>query len=131
MTAWKRNTSSLTDRREDEHGDEVRDGHEGVCNVGEVPDEVEGLGGSDVNDQGEYNAVDHVVFMGAEEVFPCFFAVVFPSEDGGECEEDDADGDDVCAYDADVRGECGDGEFDSLKGVPSLRWCRGRRRRRW
>ena len=54
--------------------------------------------------------------MRAEEVFPCFFAVVFPSEDGGECEEDDADGDDVCAYDADVRGECGDGEFDSLKG---------------
>ena len=28
--------------------------------------------------------------MGAEEVFPGFFAIVFPAEDGGEGEEDNA-----------------------------------------
>ena len=100
----------FNDRREIEQGNEAWNCHECVGNIGEVPYQIQGLGSTYVNNQGEYNSVNHIEFMGSEEVFPCFFAVVFPAKDGGEGEEDNADGDDVAAYHSQVGGESGHGE---------------------
>ena len=101
----------LDDRREDEQGDQVRDCHEGIGDIGKVPHQIEGLGSAYINDQRENNAVDHVVFMSTEEIFPSLFTVVFPAEDGGEGEEDDADSDDQSADLTDIGGEGSHGEF--------------------
>ena len=62
--------------------------------------------------------------MGSEEVFPCFFTVVFPANDGGVGEEDDADGNDVAADRSDIvregchgEGHAGQGLAVSAKGA--------------
>lgn len=57
--------------------------------------------------------------MGAEEVFPCFFAVVFPAEDGGICEEDDADGNDVAADRSDIVEKAAMVRATPVRGLPS------------
>lgn len=41
----------LDDRREDEQGDQVRDRHESIGNIGKVPHQIEGLGSAYINDQ--------------------------------------------------------------------------------
>ena len=53
--------------------------------------------------------------MGSEEVFPSFFTVVFPANDGGVSEEDDADSYDIGTNDADVGGEGCHGEGDAFQ----------------
>ena len=73
----------------DEHGNQVWNSHEGVSNIGKVPYQIQGLGSTYIDNQGKYDTIDHVVFMGSEKVFPCFFTVVFPTKDGGEGEEND------------------------------------------
>ena len=45
------------------------------------------------------------------------FAVVFPAEDGGICEEDDADGNDVAADRSDIVGEGCHGEGHAGQGL--------------
>ena len=105
----------FNDRRENEQGNEVWNCHECVGNIGEVPYQIQGLGSTYVNNQGEYNSVNHIEFMGSEEVFPCFFAVVFPAKDGGEGEEDDTDSYDVGSDDADVGREGCHGEGNAFQ----------------
>ena len=73
----------FNDRRENEQGNEVWNCHECVGNIGEVPYQIQGLGGAYEYHKGEGYAINDVVFMGAEEVFPGFFAIVLPAEDGG------------------------------------------------
>ena len=59
--------------------------------------------------------------MGAEEVFPCFFTVIFPTEDGGESEEDDTDGYDISTNDTDVGREGSHGKGDAFqRGAGSI-----------
>lgn len=53
--------------------------------------------------------------MGSEEVFPCFFTVVFPANDGGVGEEDDADGYDIGTDDAYLGREGCHGEGDAFQ----------------
>lgn len=71
----------LDNRGENQDGNEVRDSHEGVGDIGEIPYQIQGLGGAYEYHKGEGYAINDVVFMGAEEVFPGFFAIVFPAED--------------------------------------------------
>ena len=55
--------------------------------------------------------------MSTEEVFPCFFTVVFPAENGGVSEEDDTDGNDVGTNDTDVGRESSHGEGYASEGL--------------
>ncbi len=79
---------------EPDEADEVRDGHQAVHGVGEVPDDFEGRGGPDEGDQREEDAVGHDGGAGADEIFESFLAVVFPAQDRREREERQRDGDD-------------------------------------
>ena len=66
---------------------EVRDGHQAVHGVGEVPDNLERRGGPDEGDQREDDAVSHDGWAGADEIFEGLLAVVFPAQDRREREE--------------------------------------------
>lgn len=101
----------LDDRSEDENGNEVWNRHQCIGNIRQVPYEIQRLGGADEYDKRESDTVDDIEAVGTEEVFPCFFPIVFPAEDGGESKEDDADGNDVAAYSAQMGGESGHGKF--------------------
>ena len=84
------------DAGEGEEGDQVRDGHEAVQNVGQGPDDIEvheaaGKGHGDEDDAIGNDGFD------AEEIDGATFPVVVPSEDGGESEEDEAGGEHVAA----------------------------------
>lgn len=100
--------------------DEVRDGHEAIGGIGEVPDEGEGHGGPDVGDEGEEDAVSHEDDSVGDKVLQGFLPVVFPAQDGGEGEEGQGNGDDVFAVFAEHGGESHDGEVcagENLAGV--------------
>ena len=79
---------------EPDQADEVRDGHQAVHGVGEVPNDFEGGGGSDEGDQREDDAVGHDGGTRADKVFEGFLAIVFPAQDCREREERQRNGDD-------------------------------------
>ena len=74
------------DACEAQEGNKVRDGHEAVDDICECPDGFEFQEGSGCEDDEKEDSVEEDA-LGAEEVFPAAFAVVVPSEDGGEGEE--------------------------------------------
>ena len=79
---------------EPDQADQVRDGHQAVHRVGEVPDDFERRGRADEGDQRENHAVGHDRGAGADQVFEGFLTVVFPAQDRREREERQRHGND-------------------------------------
>ena len=106
---------ALDDVGQDDQADQVRDSHQGVEDIGDVPDQFQGLRGADIGDQREHDTVDDVVFRGIEQVLKGFFPVIFPAEDGGIGEQHDADGNHVAAHGADKAFKGRDGQGDAFQ----------------
>ena len=102
-------------RGEQQHRDQVGQGHEAVEGVGDAPDELEAAHAAD---DGHADEAEAVVDAGAcaEEVVDGAFAVVGPAEDGGEGEAADGQRDEHPAEPAETAGKGGDGE---LRAVPA------------
>ena len=56
--------------------------------------------------------------MGAPEIFPCLFAVIFPAENGGVGEEHDPDGNDPVSRRAEMRGKSCHGQRHARQRFP-------------
>ena len=67
---------------EPDQADQVRDGHQAVHGVGEVPDDFKRRSRADEGDQREEYAVGHDDRSGADQIFESLFTVIFPAEDG-------------------------------------------------
>ena len=72
--------------------DQIGEGHEGVCNIGQGPDRLQ----SEEGRYGQHEKIDDLVdqnTLGAvHQVDQTPFSVIAPSDDGGEGEESDTDG---------------------------------------
>ena len=90
------------DAAEEEEGEEVRDGHEGVHAVGEVPDDGEVHDAADEEGGDVKDAVDDDPATTAQ-VLHGPFAIVAPAEDGGEGEGEQAEGEQGRADDGYLR----------------------------
>ena len=62
----------FNNRGKNEDGNQVRDSHEGIGNIGKVPYQVQGLGGAYEDHQGEDYPVNDVVLMGAQRYSQAF-----------------------------------------------------------
>lgn len=62
----------FNDRGKNQHRDKVRNSHERIGDIRQVPYEVECLCRPHIDDKGKRKAVDDIVCMGAPEIFPCF-----------------------------------------------------------
>ncbi len=92
------------DAGEGEEGDQVRDGHETVQNIGERPNDIEVHEAAGKCHRDEDDAIGHDGFD-AEEINGATFTVVVPSEDGGESKEDETRGEHIATESRVHRGE--------------------------
>lgn len=76
---------------EEQHTDQVRDCHQGVGDVGEIPDEIQCGNGADEHNERKENPVYHIKSMRSKYILIGFLAVVFPPENRGEGKQGNAD----------------------------------------
>lgn len=88
------------DTAQADEGNEVRDSHQTVYDIGQNPDDVEFNEGAAGDEGDKDNAVRHNAFN-ADQVFNAAFTIVVPAEDGRESKEGKSDAED----DAAVRRE--------------------------
>ena len=69
------------------HADSVRDDHQSVEDIGDVPCDIECCDASDEGNGREYDSVCQCDVGALCEIFKSFLTIVFPTEDGGECEQ--------------------------------------------
>lgn len=86
---------AFDDREQEVDAEEVDEGADEQCGVGEVQDLGEGQYGADDGEEQEDAFVgDFRGFAASEEVFPGFEAVVGPGDEGGEREQGHCEGQD-------------------------------------
>ena len=93
-------------------GDQVRDDHEAVEHVGQLPDQVDlqhGAKAEEAHDEDAEEGED----LGAEEELGVLLGEEVPADDGGEGKEEQADGHEGIAQGAEAGGEGLLGELDA------------------
>ncbi len=101
------------DAGEGNQRDEVRDGHEGVDDIGEDPDgfEFEETAGRDEADEDDAVRQDD---FDAAQIFGTAFAVIIPAEDGRERKENEGNHEEIAAERRESGGEGRIGECGAV-----------------